>query len=492
MLAAPRPTLLRDTARYLPGTLLPGALALLSTIVFARILAVGDFGIYALAIAVMSTGSALTAQWVVQGMNRYLPGGAALRAPGLKTAALILATGSALIAAAVMIVTALAVGAGQSPRWAPALWPVALYLVVGAVGMVLGGVLQAEHRAARFSAYRTAEAVLRFAAGVTLVLLIPHPASAIWAAPLAALLVLPLLWRAAGVGAEGAAGHASRRSGWPSTARIRLSAVRVVRYGVPMGGWFLAASMLEVGDRFVLQFFRGSQDVGLYAANYAIVAGVVAVACAPVLYAAHPILMRAWNTGEKAAAANLLGQVIHMLAAATLVGTGILVLFARDLSVVLLGPAYNGHAIMPIVFAGHMLWHIAAYAHKPLEFGRRTRTMMIGAGAAAALNLGLNFLLVPRYGIMAAAWTTLAAYAGYLLACGWLGQRTLHWPARPLRLTGIAAATLAAVAAADLLRDELAARVSAGTGAAAALAVMLVLATVTATVSWPRAGLQRA
>jgi O-antigen/teichoic acid export membrane protein len=491
MLAATRPTLLRDSVRYLPGTLVPGALALLSTIVFARILDVGDFGIYALAIAVMAAGSALTAQWVVQGMNRYLPGATAARAPGLKAAALVLATGSALVAAAVLLAAALAAGAGEGARWAPALWPVALYLVVGAAGLVLGGVLQAERRAARFSAYRTAEAVLRFAAGVTLVLLIPHPASVIWAAPLAALLVLPFLWRDAGVEGAGSRPRGGA-TGWPSRGRIRRSALRVARYGVPMGGWFLAASMLEVGDRFVLQLFRGSQDVGLYAANYAIVAGIVAVACAPVMYAAHPILMRAWNTGERAAASRLLGQVVHLLAAATVVGTGIVTLFARDVSVLVLGPAYTGHAIMPIVFAGHMLWHIAAYAHKPLEFGRRTRTMMTVAAAAAALNLGLNLLLVPRYGIMAAAWTTLAAYAGYLLACGWLGQRTLQWPVRPLRLAGVAAATVVAVAAADLLRAELAARVSAGTGAAAALAVMLVLATLTAAVSWPRAGLQRA
>jgi O-antigen/teichoic acid export membrane protein len=41
---------------------------------------------------------------------------------------------------------------------------------------------------------------------------------------------------------------------------------------------------------------------------------------------------------------------------------------------------------------------------------KRTRIIAVSFGIAAALNLGLNILLVPHWGIIAAALTTLVAY----------------------------------------------------------------------------------
>ena len=40
-----------------------------------------------------------------------------------------------------------------------------------------------------------------------------------------------------------------------------------------------------------------------------------------------------------------------------------------------------------------------------------THKLPLVTGVAAALTIGLNFLFVPRYGMMAAAWITLLAFA---------------------------------------------------------------------------------
>ena len=46
---------------------------------------------------------------------------------------------------------------------------------------------------------------------------------------------------------------------------------------------------------------------------------------------------------------------------------------------------------------------------------KKTRYVSLGTMAAALLNLGLNFLFVPRYGFSAAAYTTFASFLTLLL-----------------------------------------------------------------------------
>ena len=46
---------------------------------------------------------------------------------------------------------------------------------------------------------------------------------------------------------------------------------KFVKYGMPMMAWFFASQLLSVGDRFVIQWFRGSGEAGIYTANYSLI-----------------------------------------------------------------------------------------------------------------------------------------------------------------------------------------------------------------------------
>jgi O-antigen/teichoic acid export membrane protein len=61
---------------------------------------------------------------------------------------------------------------------------------------------------------------------------------------------------------------------------------------------------------------------------------------------------------------------------------------------------------------------------------------------AAALNIGANFLLIPRWGMLAAAWTTVAAYA-LMAGLGFLfSQRLYPIPFEARRIARLSAAAL--------------------------------------------------
>jgi O-antigen/teichoic acid export membrane protein len=50
-----------------------------------------------------------------------------------------------------------------------------------------------------------------------------------------------------------------------------------------------------------------------------------------------------------------------------------------------------------------------------LYAAKKTKVIPFITGIAAAINVGLNLLFIPYYGIQAAAWTTFTGYAVYLI-----------------------------------------------------------------------------
>jgi O-antigen/teichoic acid export membrane protein len=77
-------------------------------------------------------------------------------------------------------------------------------------------------------------------------------------------------------------------------------------------------------------------------------------------------------------------------------------------------------------------------------------------GAAASVNVGLNLILIPPYGMMGAAVATVAAFATMFAGMAWWAQRIYPVPYQWRRVGTAAAAGVALVAAGKLLDVNLA------------------------------------
>jgi len=91
---------------------------------------------------------------------------------------------------------------------------------------------------------------------------------------------------------------------------------------------------------------------------------------------------------------------------------------------------------------------------------KKARYYPIVTGAAAAVNLALNFALIPRYGMMGAAWATVAAYAVMAGLGGTLSQRLYPIPFERARLLAIVVAAAAVMALVPLAPPAMAPRLA--------------------------------
>jgi O-antigen/teichoic acid export membrane protein len=202
---------------------------------------------------------------------------------------------------------------------------------------------------------------------------------------------------------------------------------RFLAYGVPLVGWYLGMQLLNVSDRFIIQWFRGSAEVGIYASNYYLAEGGYLV-FTPILVAAGPLIMTAWAHHGPLQTSGLISAISRyflIIAIPLVVGAAVL---SVELAALLLGAEYReGHVVIPLVLAGVAAWNFALYGQKGLQLAEKTKVILMGVALCTAVNVGLNLAFVPRYGYLGAAATTLASYLLYLLFAYHASKPYLRW-----------------------------------------------------------------
>lgn len=194
------------------------------------------------------------------------------------------------------------------------------------------------------------------------------------------------------------------------TWRIDLAVMRkAVRFGYPFvlagAAYWVFGSM----DRWMLIELSDVAQVGLFsiAVKFAVVISFVITAFAQ---AWTPFAMRMYgdDPNYRQNFARIFSGWFFLLA---LIGLG-LSLFATEVMVLLTPREYWGAApVLSVASAGVVMYGTVQITVLGISLEKRTILLTYGAWLAAAANVILNLLLIPRLGAMGAAISTFAAYA---------------------------------------------------------------------------------
>jgi O-antigen/teichoic acid export membrane protein len=198
------------------------------------------------------------------------------------------------------------------------------------------------------------------------------------------------------------------------------------RFGLPLVPSGLALWVLNFSDRFFLARISGQDEVGRYSLGVRIASAMVLLLVA--FRTAWPAF--AYSIDDDREARRTYGFVLTYLlyvACWLSLALGVLApwlvrLLARDES---FWPGAD--VVAPLAFAG-ALW--GGYTVVSIGIGRLKRTQFNWAitGAAAALDVALNLLLIPPYGIRGAAAAAVAAFAFMFVAMAVYAQRLYPVP----------------------------------------------------------------
>ena len=218
----------------------------------------------------------------------------------------------------------------------------------------------------------------------------------------------------------------------------RFELTRMVRFGVPLLPAALAMWALMLVDRLMLSRLSGLGEVGQYAAANRVAAVLLLVTTA-VATAYGPYALSLYAS-DRALEKEVRARVLVYLAAALTLVCVVLSLFARELLAVL-APGYDrAYQAVLLLSLGGVALGLGAITMSGISFARRTMYFATLSIAAAGVNIALNLVLIPPFGMIGAAVATTAGLAFLASAYYVVSQRLYRTPYEPVTVIAIVAA----------------------------------------------------
>jgi O-antigen/teichoic acid export membrane protein len=219
-------------------------------------------------------------------------------------------------------------------------------------------------------------------------------------------------------------------------------------FGLPRVPHGFAQQIIAVGDKFILSYFVPLSELGLYAMGVSV--GLIQkVVLAAFEYAWAPFY---YATVREPGAEKIFSAVTtYGVAILALMTAGLSAVAADLLQVVTHGQYTAAAGVVAWTSIGVFFQGVYLMTSIGLNITRQTAYYPVSTATAAAINVGLNLVLIPRYGIMGAAYANGLAYAAQAAMAYYFSQR--FYPVRYEwgRLArGVAAAVVAALAGLSL------------------------------------------
>jgi O-antigen/teichoic acid export membrane protein len=184
-----------------------------------------------------------------------------------------------------------------------------------------------------------------------------------------------------------------------------------LNYGLPLVPGSLSTWIVNSSDRYLIALFLGTAAVGYYSPGYT--AGTtIGMISAPLATLLPAVLSKHYDENNIADIRTILTYSMKYYIGIALPCVVALSILAKPILLVLTTQqiATNGYFVIPFVAAGSAL--VGAYSVLVTIIALKKKTAIIGTIwiLAAALNFGLNLVLIPYLGLIGAAFTTFLAF----------------------------------------------------------------------------------
>jgi O-antigen/teichoic acid export membrane protein len=410
--------LVKDIAKYLPSKLIAGLIGFVSIPIVTRLFSPADYGSYSLTWSTINI-LVLLIGWLSMPIIRFYPKFEKdinldyFKSQIVKLSIISISAISTLFFVIIIIVKKLL----TFQLYNLMLIGLLLFSLLSFFEILLQ-FLRSRREIIWYSVFFIFKIVFGFGVGILLIFLFDIGIEGLfWGLIITLVLILPFLWK-------------------KSVERIKLEKERISRgfakeisrYSIPLVIGNLASWILSLSDRYILQLFRGSYEVGIYSASYNISEHSVLLFTSLFLLASSPISINMWEKEGEEETKKFVSKTTRLFLIICIPLVVILGVLSKPIVTLMTGSEYiNGYRIVPLVVSGAFFLGFQQRFGVAFSFYKKTKFIMFAIVGSGLLNLILNFLLIPRYGYMAAAVTTLISYIALFLLMVIFSRRFFVW-----------------------------------------------------------------
>ncbi|MGD0612082.1 MAG: polysaccharide biosynthesis C-terminal domain-containing protein [Anaerolineales bacterium] len=428
----------KDLLTYLPGQALPALAAFITVPIYTHLFSPDQYGNYALAGAAVEFLVLGTATGFGQAAVRFFSAYQLKSSLSSYFFMLFGSVGLITLAVAAACAGILVIFRSLIPSdLYPLLWAALALFVVSACFSTLMDVLRGQEKSRWYTGFTIVASFSSIIFGLILVLVFRIGIGGlIWGQTLGLLLpIIPLVWF-------------TTRSVTIRPAHLNRSDLKQLwAFALPFTIGNIAFWSLNLSDSYFVELFRGSYEVGLYSVANKISGRTVQLLVTLFFLVPAPMLSRLWEERGRQATEEALTaftRIFFLMLIPTVVGLAIV---AAPLIRLLADKAYfGGFPAIWLVACASMALGLSDLGSIGCMVTNRTRLIARNQIIAAVTNMILNLILIPAFGFMGAAWSTLLSFlllAG-LQAISSARFFTWRWPLKSLWRVLVASAAMAA------------------------------------------------
>jgi O-antigen/teichoic acid export membrane protein len=421
----------KDFLVYLPGIVIPLFVNMFALIIYTRVFPAEEYGVYSLIITNINVVVGVLTQWIAQSTMRYRPEYIKSKHKhkmfNRYLTLLLLLSNLFLFIVSIPMYFIIA-----DPTYKSLIWIAVIVIVLEGLYSVLSVILKSDLRAKDFRFYNISLALFKFLLSLVFIYFIHKDISSLFYSNAIILFIISVSILSK-IRINSIKSYLIMFN--PETIRNEVSEFLAFvksfwKYGIPMLGWFLGVSVLGLTDRYMLEIIRGSTELGVFSANNTLAKSATSVIASPIISAAQPLLMRlpSRDTEGLKKIENTLKHFTELFLLAMICPLVFVLTFHHEVGSVLLGEEFReGTIVIPILLVGLLLWHLALIGHKGYEIKEKTNVMLRYFVICILTNVALNIWLIPLYGYVGAAISTLVCYTLYPLLIFINSKNYIKW-----------------------------------------------------------------
>jgi len=187
------------------------------------------------------------------------------------------------------------------------------------------------------------------------------------------------------------------------------SLIKAIKFGSPLIFVALGGMFLSMGDRYILKFLGNYEEVGLYNLGYKIANILSIFLIQSFQLGIQPIAYKMFKQkGDKRFYSKMLTYSMFVL---TWAGLGLAIIGKELIKTLALNSDYwIAYTIVPYIIFGLLFSGARAVVNIGLYITHKTSSIAINTICAAVLNILLNFLLIPKFHMLGAAYATIISF----------------------------------------------------------------------------------
>ena len=199
-------------------------------------------------------------------------------------------------------------------------------------------------------------------------------------------------------------------------------------FGFPLMVLESLGLMLRLSDRYIIQYLLDENALGQYAASYNFSSYVEIIITSALIAAIKPVYTQIWESKGKQATQSFLSDGFHIYLMVGIPFVAMFSLTAPHVINILASTKYEpGTVIVPWVTAGILIEGSVLFVAAGIDLKKQTSKLVFWGVIAVVANIVLNFMFIPRFGILGAAVVTLFTFTIYCLGIMWSAFKLLNF-----------------------------------------------------------------